>query len=390
MQLTYQFEPGSAVDGVTVHIPLSVLNQVKDEGFDWQIPGLREELVIALIKSLPKVLRRNFVPTPNYAKAFLERIPAPQGKLLDCLTRELRRMTGVTIDADAWQWDQLPDHLKMTFHIVDENNQTIAASRDLTSLKIQLKQKVQQTLAAVVNESIEQSGLHIWNFGTLPQLYEQKRGSYLVKAYPALVDEKNSVAIRMFETQLEQQQAMNKGLRRLLLLNIPSPIKYLHEKLPNKSKLGLYFNPFGKVLELIDDCISCGVDKLIAQFGGLIWTAEDYQRLEIYVRAELNEVVVEIAKQVEMILTRAFAINKRLKGRVDIHLALPFSDIKTQLSGLIFKGFVTSHGWQKLSDIIRYLNAIERRLEKLVADPNRDRAHMLRIEHIKQQWQGVG
>lgn len=120
-----------------------------------------------------------------------------------------------------------------------------------------------------------------------------------------------------------------------MLLNIPAPIKYLHEKLPNKSKLGLYFNPFGKVLELIDDCISCGVDKLIAQFGGPIWTAEDYQRLEIYVCAELNEVVVEIAKQVEMILTRAFAINKHLKGRVDIHFALPFSDIKTQLSGLI-------------------------------------------------------
>lgn len=118
----------------------------------------------------------------------------------------------------------------------------------------------------------------------------------------------------MFETQLEQQQAMRKGLRRLLLLNIPSPIKYLHEKLPNKSKLGLYFNPFGKVLELIDDCISCGVDKLIAQFGGLVWTAEDYQRLQIYVRAELNDVVVEIAKQVEIILTRAFAINKRLRG----------------------------------------------------------------------------
>lgn len=203
LQLTYQFEPGSAVDSVTVHIPLSVLNKVKNEGFDWQIPGLHEELVIALIKSLPKVLRRNFVLTPNYAKAFLERIPAPQGKLLDCLTRELRRMTGVTIDADAWQWDQLPDHFKMTFHIVYENNQTIAASRDLTSLKIQLKQQVQQTLAAVFNKSIEQSGLHIWNFGTLPQLYAKKRGSYLVKAYPALVDEKNSVAIRMFETQLE-------------------------------------------------------------------------------------------------------------------------------------------------------------------------------------------
>lgn len=387
LPLTYQFEPGAAVDGVTVHIPLSVLNQVKDEGFDWQIPGLREELVIALIKSLPKSLRRNFVPAPNYAKAFLERMPVPQGKLLDCLIRELRHMTGVTIDAEAWQWDQLPDHLKIAFRIIDENNHIIAESRDLSTLKIQLKQQVQQTLAAVVNNSIEQSGLHIWSFDDLPQLYEQKRGSYLVKAYPALVDEKNSVAIRLFETQVEQQQAMAQGLRRLLLLNIPSPIKYLHEKLPNKAKLGLYFNPFGKILELIDDCISCGVDKLIAQSGGLVWKAEDYQRLQIYVRTELNEVVVEIAKQVEIILTTAFIVNKRLKGRIDIHLALPFSDIKAQLNGLIFKGFVTSHGWQKLSDIIRYLNAIERRLEKLVIDPNRDRTHMVRIEHIKQQWQ---
>ena len=387
LQLTYQFEPGTVADGVTVHIPLSVLNQVKDEGFDWQVPAAREELVVTLIKLLPKSLRRNFVPAPNYAKAFLERMPVPQGKLLDCLTRELRCMTGVTIQSEAWQWEQLPDHLKMTFRIVNEKNHTIAESRDLSALKIQLKQQVQQTLAAVVNDSIEQSGLDRWNFATLPQLYEQKHSSYLVKAYPALVDEKNSVAIRVFETQLEQQQAMNEGLRRLLLLNIPSPIKYLHEKLPNKSKLGLYFNPFGKVLELIDDCISCGVDKLIAQFGGLVWTAEDYEQLQTYVCSELNEIVVEIAKQVEMILTSAFAINKRLKGRVDIHLAIAFSDIKAQLSALIFKGFVTSHGWKKLPDIIRYLNGIGRRLEKLMIDPNRDRAYMVRIEHIRQQWQ---
>lgn len=303
---------------VTVHIPLSVLNQVKDEGFDWQIPAAREELVVTLIKLLPKSLWRNFVPVPNYAKAFLERMPVPQGKWLDCLTRELRRMTGLTIQSEAWQWEQLPDHLKITFRIVDENNHSITEGRDLSALKIQLKQQVQRTLAAVVNDSIEQSGLDRWNFAILPQLYEQKRGSYLVKAYPALVDEKNSGAIRVFETQLEQQQAMNKGLRRLLLLNIPSPIKYLHEKLPNKSKLGLYFNPFGKVLELIDDCISCGVDKLIAQFGGLVWTTEDYEQLQTYVRSELNEVVVEITKQGEMILTSTFAINKRLKGRIDI------------------------------------------------------------------------
>ncbi|SUC46932.1 ATP-dependent RNA helicase HrpA [Providencia stuartii] len=119
-RLSYQFEPGTEADGVTVHIPLAILNQVHNVGFDWQVPGLRQELIIALIKSLPKPVRRNFVPAPNYAAAFLERVPTPDGSLLDKLERELRRMTGVTVERDAWQLDQLPSHLKMTFRVVGE------------------------------------------------------------------------------------------------------------------------------------------------------------------------------------------------------------------------------------------------------------------------------
>ncbi len=138
------------------------------------------------------------------------------------------------------------------------------------------------------------------------------------------------------------------GLRRLLLLNIPSPIKYLHEKLPNKAKLGLYFNPYGKVLDLIDDCISCGVDKLIDEAGGPVWSEEDFAKLHDKVRAELNETVVEIAKQVEQILTAVFNINKRLKGRVDMSMALGLSDIKAQMGGLVYRGFVTGNGFRRL------------------------------------------
>ncbi len=387
LRLSYQFEPGTDADGVTVHIPLPILNQVEEQGFEWQIPGIRRELVIALIKSLPKPVRRNFVPAPNYAEAFLGRVTALELPLLDALERELRRMTGVTVSRDDWQWDQVPDHLKMTFRVVGEKNQTLREGKDLAALRLQLKEKVQETLSAVADDGLEQSNLHVWSFGQLPAFYEQKRGGYSMKAYPALVDEKDSVAIRLFDSESEQQQAMWQGTRRLLLLNIPSPIKYLHEKLPNKAKLGLYFNPYGKVLELIDDCISCGIDKLIAEHGGPVWHEEGFARLQEQIRAELNDTVVEVAKQVEQILTAVFNINKRLKGRVDMSLALALSDIKTQLGGLVYRGFVTGNGWKRLPDTLRYLQAIERRLEKLAIDPHRDRAQMLRVEQVQQAWQ---
>ena len=389
LRLTYQFEPGTDADGVTVHIPLAILNQVDDAGFEWQIPGIRRELVIALIKSLPKPVRRNFVPAPNYAEAFLGRATPLEMPLLDSLERELRRMTGVTVSRDDWQWDQVADHLKMTFRVVGDKHQTLREGKDLAALKLQLKEKVQETLSAVADDGLEQSDLHIWSFGKLPEFYEQKRGGYSVKAYPALVDEKDSVAIRLFDSEQEQRQAMWRGTRRLLLLNVPSPIKYLHEKLPNKAKLGLYFNPYGKVLDLIDDCISCGIDKLIAENGGPVWQEQDFARLQERIRADLNETVVNVAKQVEQILTTVFNINKRLKGRVDMSLALALalSDIKTQLNGLIYRGFVTQNGWKRLPDTLRYLQAIERRLEKLAIDPHRDRAQMLRVEQVQQAWQ---
>ncbi|WP_343871288.1 ATP-dependent RNA helicase HrpA [Tatumella terrea] len=387
LRLSYQFEPGADADGVTVYVPLPLLNQVSDRGFEWQIPGIRRELVIALIKSLAKPLRRNFVPAPNYADAFLQRVTDSGQPLTDALEREFRRMTGVTVSREDWQWDAVPDHLKITFRIVDEHNKKLAEGKDLTALKASLKEKVQETLSDVADDGVEQQGLHVWSFGDLPQSYQQKRGTYQLQAWPALVDEKDSVAIRLFDSQAEQQKSMWRGQRRLLWLNIPSPVKYLHEKLPNKSKLGLYFNPYGKVPELIDDCISCGIDKLMAEHGGPAWTEQDFFRLKEIIRAGLNETVVAIAIQVEQILTAVFRINKRLKGKVDMSQALALSDIKAQMSGLIYRGFVTGNGWQRLADTLRYLQAIERRLDKLPVDPHSDRARMLKVQNIGQSWE---
>lgn len=270
LKLSYQFEPGENSDGVTVHIPLPILNQVEPHGFDWQIPGLRHELVVSLIKSLPKTLRKNFVPAPNYADAFLARVTPFEMPLLDAMEKELRRMTGVTVLREDWKLDQLPAHLKITYRAVDHRNRKLNESCDLHELKESLKEKVQETLSQVADDDIEQRDLHTWSFGELPKVYQQKRGGFEVRAYPALVDKKDSVEIKLFETEQEQLSAMRAGQRRLILLNVPSPIKYLHANLPNKSKLGLYFNPYGKVLDLIDDCIACGVDKLIEERGGIV------------------------------------------------------------------------------------------------------------------------
>ncbi|HAU8284165.1 TPA: ATP-dependent RNA helicase HrpA [Vibrio vulnificus] len=386
LKLSYQFEPGDDSDGVTVHIPLPILNQIDPAGFDWQIPGLRHELVVSLIKSLPKTLRKNFVPAPNYADAFLSRVTAMEMPLLDALEKELRRMTGATVLREDWKLDQVPDHLKVTFRAVDERNRKLKEHKDLHELKESLKEKVQETLSKVADDDIEQQGLHTWSFGELPQVYQQKRGGYQVKAFPALVDNKDSVEIKLYETEQEQISAMKAGQRRLILLNVPSPIKYLHANLPNKSKLGLYFNPYGKVLDLIDDCIACGVDKLIEEQGGLVWEPEKFEALKEHVRAELGDTVVDIAKQVETILTTAFNINKKLKGKIDFTMAFALSDIKVQIEGLIFKGFATECGWKRLPDILRYMKAIERRMEKLPIDPNKDRLHMLKIESVVKDY----
>ena len=386
LKLSYQFDISAESDGVTVHIPLPLLNQIEPEGFDWQIPGLRHELVVNLIKSLPKATRRNFVPAPNYAEAFLARAEPFKKPLLQSLSDELRKMTGVTIAPELWDLSQLPSHLKMNFKVVDEKGKTLSESEDLDALKFQLKDEVKTALSHIADDGIEQSGLHLWQFAELPQCYEQKKANFSVKAYPAIVDEKNAVGIKLFETEAEQQQAMQAGLRRLLLLNIPSPIKYLHEKLPNKAKLGLYFAPFGKVVELIDDCIACAVDKLIEEFGGFVWTEEKFNALHEFVRANLNETTVEIALQVEKSLTLAFELNKRMKGKMDFTMAFALSDIKTQLAGLIYPNFVTQTGFERLADLYRYLTAIGKRLDKLGTDTNTDRAKMLRVEQVQEAY----
>ncbi|ASM50440.1 ATP-dependent helicase HrpA [Pseudoalteromonas espejiana DSM 9414] len=385
LPLTYHFDPGQAVDGVAVQIPVALLNQVQESGFDWHIPAFRHELISGLIKSLPKSLRRNFVPAPNYADAVLAAIEPLQGSLIEALTTRLLRMTGVRVDADAWDLTSLAPHLRLQFEVRDEHDKLLARGLDLAKLKAQLQGKVTDTLSKVADKGIEKADLTQWDFGALPASYVKKQGQYEIKAYPALVDKKSAAAVELFDSEIKAQQAHRQGLRRLVLLNVPSPIKYLQQNLPNKAKLGLYFNPFGKIADLIDDCIAAGVDSLLVKHGD-IRDETAFESVKEHIRGELGDTVVAIATQVEQGLSIAHALHKKMKGRVDLTMITAHGDIKSQLESLIFKGFVSGHGADKMPDLIRYLKAVQKRLEKLPVDPNRDRLCVLELEKVAQEY----
>jgi ATP-dependent helicase HrpA len=385
LQLSYAFEPGTAQDGVTVKIPVALLNQIKPDGFEWQIPALREELLIALIKTLPKPIRRNFVPAPNYAQAAMANLEPLKEPLFEAFEKQLLRMTGVRIPQDAWDISALPTHLRIKFTIIDDDKKILAVGADLVQLQHDLKGQVKKTLSKVSKQGIEKTGLLDWNFGKLPTSFKKDHGGYEVKAYPALVDKNKNVAIELFDTEAKAQRANKNGLRRLVLLNVPSPIKYLQQSLPNKAKLGLYFNPFGQVKDLIDDCIACAVDAIL-QSGITPQDATVFEAQKEKVRAELADKTLIITQLVEEVLTLAHAVNKKLKGKIDLTMLVAQGDIKSQLERLIFPGFACQFGEQKLPDIKRYLQALQKRLEKLPISPNQDRLNTIELNELEQRY----
>ncbi|WP_282106504.1 MULTISPECIES: ATP-dependent RNA helicase HrpA [unclassified Crossiella] len=364
LPLTYRFEPGTRDDGVTAHIPVGVLNQVGGDGFAWHIPGLRKDIVVALLKSLPKNLRRNFVPVPDVAEALLSRITAEDGNLLDAVEDILYELTKIEVPRESWQLDQVPDHLKTTYRVVDENEKVLAEGKDLSALKRKLTAQVRKTLSAAGNE-LERKGLRDWTIGTLPKTFSQQQNGFTVTAYPALVDDTDSVSVRMLDSAAEQRRAMWRGTRRLLLLTVPSPVKQLQRGLTNQAKLTLSRNPHGGVADLLTDCINAASDKLIAAGGGPAWDEPGFTKLREGVRSGLQLATFEVVGHVEATLLAWHEVEAVLE-------TVPSPDVRKQVTGLVYKGFVTATGWSRLAHLPRYLRAAKHRLEKLPENPRRD------------------
>jgi ATP-dependent helicase HrpA len=382
LPLTYQFEPGADADGVTVHVPLAVLNQVRADAFDWQVPGLRQELATELIRSLPKPIRRNFAPAPDHARAALERVTPSERPLVEALGVELRRMTGVEVPVDAWRLDQVPDHLKVTFRVSDDQH-VLAEDKDLERLKLRLKGKLRAAISAAAG-GVERRGLRSWSFGTLPRTVEVERGGRVVQGYPALVDEGDSVAVRILETEDAQREAMWRGTRRLLLLGSPSPTRFVLGRLGNRAKLTLRDYPHGSATDLFDDCIACAADALMADGGGPAWDAEGFAKLHDKLRGELADAVLEVVTGVERILAVVHTVELRLHDAANPTLEPALDDLRAQLGGLVYGGFVAATGSRRLADVLRYVRGIQHRLDRLPSHPARD-AELMAIVHDLQE-----
>ncbi|MFH9420514.1 ATP-dependent RNA helicase HrpA [Streptomyces sp. NPDC017529] len=407
-RVTYQFEPGADADGVTVHVPLQVLNQVSSEGFDWQIPGLREQLVTELIRSLPKPIRRNYVPAPNFAARFLDSAVPLQGSLTTSLAAGLQRMVGVPVDPADFDTDRVPDHLKITFRVVDERRRKLAEAKDLEALRLKLKPKTQAALSKAFAQAAERpakggkdgdqdagapagleqrTGLTSWTLGTLPRTFETRRGGQPLKAYPALVDDGTSVSVRLFDTEAEQRTAMWAGTRRLILLNIPSnPAKFAQGKLTNQQKLALSANPHGSIQALFEDCVTAAADRLIGAHGGPAWDEESFRKLFDAVRADLVDATMKTIQQTREVLAAWQACERRLKATTFPSLLPSLTDIKEQLAALVRPGFVTAHGAGRLPDLMRYLVAVDRRLQQLPNNAERDRSRMAKVKEMQDEY----
>jgi ATP-dependent helicase HrpA len=371
LPLSYAFEPGKRDDGVTVDVPVAALHQIDPTPFTWQVPGLREDLVTALIKTLPKSLRRNFAPAPDHARAVLARLQVGDEPLLDGLERELGRMKNVTIPREAWELGRLPEHLTVTFRVVDEAGREVTRGTDLEALRRELAPKVRAELAAAGVE-LERRGLTTWTIGVLPREHAIRRGTHTVTGFPGLVDRGEAVDVRVFPTAAERDPATWRGVRRLLLLDTPSPAKQVLRGLDNAGKLALSRNPHGSVAALVDDCVVAAADALIRAAGGPAWDERGYLRLQKLFRERLASTTLQVLQAVRGVLVVWHRVQAQVGDLRAPLLAAGRADITAQLDALVSPGFATAAGASRLAEVARYLEAIERRIEKLRVDPARD------------------
>ncbi len=385
LPLTYRFDPAAADDGVTVHVPIDVLARLGGDEFAWQVPALREELVTALIRSLPKDLRRNFVPAPDTARAVLAAIDPSGEPLLPALQRELRRRTGVLVPIDAFDLDKLPAHLRVTFAVESPDGTEVARGKDLRMLQERLTTPVQKAVAQTVAGDLERTGLRDWpeDLDELPRVLERTVDGRTVRGFPAFVDAGGGVDLRVFATSSEQEQAMRAGIRRLVRLSVASPVKAIVRQFDPRTRLVLGNNPDGDLPALLDDCADAAADALVP---APVWTRAQFVARQQRAAKSLSPMTVDIVDRVEKVLAVAQEIQLLMPANPPPAQADAMADIRAQLDRLLPVGFVTRTGAGQLADLTRYLIAIRRRLDGLSRGVSADRERMQRVRAVQDAY----
>jgi len=385
LPLTYRFEPDAADDGVTVHVPIDVLARLGGDAFTWQVPALREELVTALIRALPKDLRRNFVPAPDTARAVLPALDPDDGPLLVALQRELRRRTGVLVPVEAFDLTKLPAHLRVTFAVEAADGAELARGEDLPALQERFAASARDAVAGAVAGDLERTGLRDWpeDLDEIPRVVEHVLGGRVVRGHPAFVDTGSAADLRVFATAAEQTAAMPAGTRRLLRSCLASPVKAVERQLDPSTRLALKVNPDGSLAALLNDCADAAVDALM---DGPVFTREAFSTLRTAVDKALVVTTRDIAGRVEKLLAAARDVDLQLPAQPPAAQHDAIADIRDQLARLLAPGFVTTAGRARLSDITRYLTAIQRRLEQLPHGITTDRQRMAQVHAVQDAY----
>ncbi|WP_327150527.1 ATP-dependent RNA helicase HrpA [Nocardia sp. NBC_01329] len=377
--LTYQFEPGQADDGVTVRIPLAQLAHVRAVGFDWLVPGMRADLATALIKTLPKQLRRTVVPAPDFAAAALRVLTPRAEPLRTGLARELTRLAATPITPTDLDPAALPEHLRMTFAATGTDGRVLATSKSLAQLRTRLADQVSASVAAATANA-ERAPATVWtseSLGALDATVRSEVGGQTVTGYPALVPEAEGVAVRVLKSPGEQAAAMRAGTRALILNAIPTSVRAVTAGLSPADRLVLSQNPYGSVEALVEDCRAAAADQLIAAAGGPVRDPDRFERLLAALRPKLNEVVVRIIRLVVPVLAEAHEVSTALTGVRESDIA---ADVQDQLAELLFAGFISEWGPARLRELPRYLRAAGVRLAALPGSSPRDRNAMTEVD----------
>ncbi|WP_412958436.1 ATP-dependent RNA helicase HrpA [Microbacterium sp. 179-I 3D4 NHS] len=420
--LAYRFEPGADDDGVSVVIPLALLAQIDDTGFDWQVPGLRAELVTGLLRALPKAIRRHVVPAADWADRFGEALAGqgpedhdgrPARTLKEALARLIQPLANQLVSAGDFDDERVPAHLRMNFRAVDERGRIVGSSRDLAALQSGLADRARSSVvrsiarpprpagpadasasvaAASVRGPIEQSGLTAWTFGDLPEVLDTRVAGGVVRGYPAIVDEGKSVAVRVEASADAAAAATRDGVLRLVLLTVPSPSSYVQQHLTSAEKLALATSPYSSAAALIEDARAAVARKVIESLvpGGVVRTEGEFTRIRDAVSATLVDDLFACVSLVARILTRSREVERGIKGQNSLALLGPLNDIRTQLSGLLHPGFISAAGVDRLAHFPRYLEGMLDRLKTLSSEPGKDRTRMSEFERMAKAFEDAG
>ncbi|KDA06009.1 ATP-dependent helicase [Microbacterium sp. CH12i] len=417
--LAYRFEPGAEDDGVSVVVPLALLAQVEDRGFDWQVPGLRAELVTALLRALPKAIRRHVVPAADWAEKLGETLAEegperhngrPQRSMKEALARLIQPLANQRVSAADFDDERVPGHLRMNFRAVDERGRVVGSARDLSELQIQLSDRARASVArsiarperngrnarpdanAVASASargpIEQDGLTSWTFGDLPELLDTRVAGGVVRGYPAIVDQGKTVSVRVESKADAAAAATRDGVLRLMLLNVPSPASYVQEHLTAPEKLALAASPYSSAAALIEDARAAVVRSMLP--AHTIRTEAEFVQVRDTVNGALVDQLFATVSLVARILTKSREVERGIKSQNSLALLGPLNDVRTQLSALVHPRFISQAGTERLAHFPRYLEGMIDRLKMLEREPGKDRTRMSEYERVAKIFEDAG